>query len=37
MANRARNHNNRNHDRQMQYLKKGIVMLPTLKEERKKK
>lgn len=37
MANRARNHNSINHSRQIQYLKKGVVMLPKLKEEKKGK
>ena len=33
MANRAKKHNRFNHDRQVKYLKKGIVMLPTKLEE----
>ena len=36
MANRAKIANDKNHDRQIRYLKKGIVMLPTLKDEKKK-
>lgn len=36
MAQRAKIKNYRNHERQLKYLRKGIVMLPTLKEERKK-
>ena len=36
MAKRAERTNKRNHSRQLEYLRKGIVMLPTLKEERKK-
>lgn len=37
MANRAKRANHKNHDRQAQYLAKGIVMLPTLREEKKQK
>lgn len=37
MAQSAKAKNLANHTRQMKYLQKGIVMLPTLKEERKKK
>lgn len=37
MANKAKRFNIRNHERQADYLKKGIVMLPTLREERKRK
>ena len=33
MANRAKMHNRFNHDRQVKYLKNGIVMLPTKLEE----
>ena len=33
MSNRARSKNNINHRRQMWWLDKGIVMLPTLKDE----
>lgn len=35
MANRARNTNEANNSRQIRYLRDGIVMLPTLKEEKK--
>lgn len=35
MANRARVHNKMNHNRQKQYLSKGVVMLPKIKEEKK--
>lgn len=34
MAKRARLHNALNHRRQLQYLEKGVVMLPTKAEER---
>ena len=37
MAQRARTFNQRNHNRQIEYLRKGTVMLPTLKEERNNK
>ena len=37
MAKRARLHNALNHDRQMEYLRKGVVMLPKLKDEKKGK
>lgn len=37
MSKRARVNNDQNHSRQLRYLRKGIVMLPTLKEERKEK
>lgn len=33
MANRAKLKNRMNHDRQMAYLRKGVVMLPTRREE----
>lgn len=33
MSKRAKAPNEENHKRQMRYLRKGIVMLPTLKEE----
>lgn len=36
MANKACYANERNHARQMRYLAKGIVMLPTLSTENKK-
>ena len=32
MANRAKKHNRYNHNRQLYFLAKGIVMLPTKKE-----
>ena len=32
MANRAKKHNRYNHNRQLYFLSKGIVMLPTKKE-----
>ena len=35
MAQRAKAKNKRNHIRQCKYLEKGVVMLPTLTEERK--
>lgn len=35
MAKRAKVHNAMNHNRQKEYLKKGIVMLPTLREEKR--
>ena len=35
MAQRARIHNQMNHNRQTKYLRQGIVMIPTLKEEKK--
>ena len=34
MANRARGDNANNHARQMRYLSRGIVMLPTKLEEK---
>ena len=37
MAKRARLHNALNHSRQVEYLRKGVVMLPTIKEEKKNK
>lgn len=37
MSNRARVRNDMNHARQLKYLKQGIVMLPTLREELGKK
>ena len=37
MANRARSANNKNYDRQIRYLRDGVVMLPTLREEKKMK
>lgn len=37
MAQKARRHNELNHARQMRYLQKGIVMLPTKREENKQK
>lgn len=36
MANRAKAHNESNHTRQINYLRKRVVMLPTLREETKK-
>lgn len=36
MAKRAKFHNAMNHNRQLGYLRDGIVMLPTLKEEKKR-
>ena len=35
VAQRAKGKNHANHNRQMTYLRKGVVMLPTLREERK--
>ena len=35
MANRARNTNEANYNRQIRYLRDGVVMLPTLREEKK--
>lgn len=35
MAKRAKWNNAQNHWRQREYLKIGVVMLPTLKEERR--
>lgn len=35
MAKRARVHNKMNHSRQLNYLRKGIVMLPKVKDEKK--
>lgn len=35
MAKRAKVHNAKNHARQLGYLRRGVVMLPTLKEEKK--
>ena len=32
MANRAKKANRMNHERQMEYLSKGVVMLPTKAE-----
>ena len=37
MSQSAKASNNRNHNRQKRYLAQGIVMLPTLREERKAK
>lgn len=37
MAQRAKARNKRNHFRQRKYLEQGVVMLPTLAEERKQK
>lgn len=37
MANKARRNNVLNHKRQIEYLRKGVIMLPTLIEERRKK
>lgn len=34
MANRAKAHNESNHIRQINYLRKRVVMLPTLREEK---
>ena len=34
MGQKAKVANRANHERQLSYLRKGIVMLPTLKEER---
>ena len=33
MSQRARTKNEMNHKRQTEYLRKGIVMIPTLREE----
>lgn len=33
MANRAKAHNESNHTRQINYLRRRIVMLPTIREE----
>lgn len=33
MSQRARTKNEMNHKRQIEYLRKGIVMIPTLREE----
>ena len=33
MSNRAKGKNAKNHRRQMWWLSKGVVMLPTLKDE----
>ena len=33
MAQKAKRHNQLNHSRQLRYLEKGIVMLPTKREE----
>lgn len=35
MSQSAKVKNNENHNRQKRYLAKGIVMLPTLREERR--
>lgn len=35
MARRARVHNKTNHSRQLDYLRKGVVMLPKVKDEKK--
>lgn len=35
MSQSAKVKNNENHNRQKRYLAKGIIMLPTLREERK--
>ena len=35
MAKRARVHNKMNHSRQLDYLRKGVVMLPKVKDEKK--
>lgn len=37
MANRAKRFNRMNTERQAKYFAKGIIMLPTLREERKAK
>ena len=37
MAQRAKDKNAANHNRQKRYLNRGVVMLPTLKEERMNK
>ncbi len=37
MAQRAKGKNYANHNRQIDYLRKGVVMLPTLKEEKERK
>ena len=37
MAQKAKRHNQLNHARQMRYLDKGVVMLPTKREEYKSK
>lgn len=37
MANRAKAHNASNRDRQISYLRRRIVMLPTLREELEEK
>lgn len=33
MSQRARTKNEMNHKRQIEYLRKGVVMIPTLREE----
>ena len=37
MSNRAMVPNKKNHARQIEYLRKGIVMIPKLKDEKKRK
>ena len=37
MANRAKAHNESNHTRQINYLRKRVIMLPTLREEKGEK
>lgn len=37
MAKRARVNNKMNHSRQLDYLRKGVIMLPKLKDEKKGK
>ena len=37
MSQRAKTKNQMNHNRQLEYLRKGVVMIPTLREEIKKK
>ena len=33
MSQRAKTKNQMNHNRQLEYLRKGVVMIPTLREE----
>ena len=37
MSSRTKKNNEANHARQLRYLKKGIVMLPKLRDEKKTK
>ena len=37
MSQRAKTKNQMNHNRQLEYLRKGVVMIPTLREEVKNK